>query len=165
MQDNIFGDIIHAYTRADAIADGVLHDVSHLARETGFHHPVAVAAHAWDRTVTWDHDDTSQDETGRLWDVLTVALAAFRRAVAVHIRLAEAEGDRRALAEALERLPRAAFLVDGAAAVRHANAAGAALLAQFWLRDGHPAYPVFWDFAFVIAGSAGGQVFIGSSSD
>lgn len=82
MQDNIFGDIIHAYTRADAIADGVLHDVSHLARETGFHHPVAVAAHAWDRTVTWDHDDTSQDETGRLWDVLTVALAAFRRAVA-----------------------------------------------------------------------------------
>ncbi len=57
----------------------------------------------------------------------------LRRAVAVHIRLAEAEGDRRALAEALERLPRAAFLVDGAAAVRHANAAGAALLAA---RDG-----------------------------
>lgn len=57
----------------------------------------------------------------------------LRRAVAVHIRLAEAEGERRALAEALERLPRAAFLVDGAAAVRHANAAGAALLAA---RDG-----------------------------
>jgi DNA-binding CsgD family transcriptional regulator len=47
--------------------------------------------------------------------------------------LAEAEGDRRALAEALERLPRAAFLVDGGGAVRHANAAGAALLAA---RDG-----------------------------
>jgi hypothetical protein len=57
----------------------------------------------------------------------------LRRAVAVHIRLAEAEGERRALAEALERLPRAAFLVDGAASVRHANAAGAALLAA---RDG-----------------------------
>jgi DNA-binding CsgD family transcriptional regulator len=57
----------------------------------------------------------------------------LRRAVAVHTRLAEAEGDRRALAETLERLPRAAFLVDGAAAVRHANAAGAALLAA---RDG-----------------------------
>src|SRR5918998_4043546 len=57
----------------------------------------------------------------------------LRRAVAVHTRLAEAEGDRRALAEALERLPRAAFLVDGAAAVRHAHAAGAALLAA---RDG-----------------------------
>src|SRR5918997_2853490 len=57
----------------------------------------------------------------------------LRRAVAFHIRLAEAEGERRALAEALERLPRAAFLVDGAAVVRHANAAGAALLAA---RDG-----------------------------
>jgi hypothetical protein len=43
--------------------------------------------------------------------------------------------------------------------------AGATLLAQFWLRDGHPAYPVFWDFAFVIAGPVGGLVFIGSSSD
>src|SRR3712207_1674717 len=41
----------------------------------------------------------------------------LRRAVAVHTRLAEAEGDRRALAEALERLPRAAFLVDGGGAV------------------------------------------------
>src|SRR5918998_5427841 len=66
-------------------------------------------------------------------DLLSRLAAHLRRAVAVHIRLAEAEGERRALAEALERLPRAAFLVDGAAVVRHANAAGAALLAT---RDG-----------------------------
>ena len=44
-------------------------------------------------------------------------------------------------------------------------AAEATLLAQFWLRDGHPAYPVFWDFAFVIAGPPGGVVLVGSSSD
>ena len=43
--------------------------------------------------------------------------------------------------------------------------AGASLLAAFGLREGHPAYPVFWDFAYVIAGPAGGMVFIGSSSD
>lgn len=43
--------------------------------------------------------------------------------------------------------------------------AGAEILAQFWLRDGHPAYPVFWDFAFLIAGPADALVFIGSSSD
>lgn len=43
--------------------------------------------------------------------------------------------------------------------------AGASLVAQFWLRDGHPAYPVFWDFAYVIARPSGGLVFIGSSSD
>lgn len=44
-------------------------------------------------------------------------------------------------------------------------AAGASLRAQFWLGEGHPAYPVFWDFAYVIAGPADGLVFIGSSSD
>lgn len=43
--------------------------------------------------------------------------------------------------------------------------AEADLLAKFWLQDGHPAYPVFWDFAFVIAGSTSVLVFIGSSSD
>ncbi len=35
----------------------------------------------------------------------------------------------------------------------------------FSLREGHPAYPVFWDFAYVIAGPAETLVFIGSSSD
>ena len=42
---------------------------------------------------------------------------------------------------------------------------GAELLARFWVRNGHPAYPVFWDFAFVMVGPSGGIVFIGSSSD
>jgi hypothetical protein len=41
----------------------------------------------------------------------------------------------------------------------------ASLLAHFWLQEGHPAYPVFWDFAFVVAGPEGGLVFLGSSSD
>jgi hypothetical protein len=43
--------------------------------------------------------------------------------------------------------------------------AGANVLAEFGLYEGHPAYPVFWDFGYVIAGEAGGLVFIGSSSD
>lgn len=36
---------------------------------------------------------------------------------------------------------------------------------QFWLKEGHPAYPVFWDFAFLFTGSEEALVFIGSSSD
>ncbi len=36
---------------------------------------------------------------------------------------------------------------------------------SFWLQGGHPAYPVFWDFAFLISGKAGASVLIGSSSD
>ncbi|MCB4821642.1 helix-turn-helix transcriptional regulator [Roseicella aerolata] len=55
------------------------------------------------------------------------------RAAAMEIRVAEAEGERRALAEALERMPGAAFVVDAACTVLRANAAGAALLAA---RDG-----------------------------
>jgi hypothetical protein len=39
------------------------------------------------------------------------------------------------------------------------------LLAKFSLREGHPQYPVFWGFGFVISGPRGGLVLIGSSSD
>lgn len=45
------------------------------------------------------------------------------------------------------------------------SVSSATLIEQFWLKEGHPAYPVFWDFAFVIAGPLGVEVFIGSSSD
>jgi hypothetical protein len=36
---------------------------------------------------------------------------------------------------------------------------------EFWLSDGHPFYPVFWEFAFLIKKSTKNYVFIGSSSD
>src|SRR5262249_30189375 len=41
----------------------------------------------------------------------------------------------------------------------------ASLVERFWLKEGHPDYPVFWDFAYVIAGPTAAEVFIGSSSD
>ncbi len=43
--------------------------------------------------------------------------------------------------------------------------AGATSITSFWLRRGHPAHPVFWDFAFVIVGSDQVEIFVGSSSD
>jgi hypothetical protein len=72
----VFGEIIHAYTRAQAHADGTLTDASALADQLGFRHPVSIAAHAWADAVAWPHDDASQDETGRLWDVLAMARVA-----------------------------------------------------------------------------------------
>ena len=36
---------------------------------------------------------------------------------------------------------------------------------QFWLKKGHPFYPVFWDYAFVIENKADAYVLIGSASD
>ena len=34
-----------------------------------------------------------------------------------------------------------------------------------WIADGHPAYPVFWDFAYLFRGAESSTIFIGSSSD
>jgi len=36
---------------------------------------------------------------------------------------------------------------------------------SFWLKEGHPFYPVFWDFAYMLEKGDGAYVFIGSSSD
>lgn len=80
-------DLIHSYSRADALADGVLIDISHPADDAGFTIPVAVTAAAWADSVAWDSAteaakpcDTGQDEHGRLWDVVWMARLAIRRA-------------------------------------------------------------------------------------
>jgi hypothetical protein len=70
-------DVIAAYSRAEAISDGVLVDVSQTAKETGIRFPCAMTAAAWETCVAWSDVDTEaqgvpQDEMGRLWDVLMV---------------------------------------------------------------------------------------------
>jgi Family of unknown function (DUF6573) len=81
---DIFGDVIFAYTRAQALADGVLVDVSETAREVGFCWPVAMTHAAWEDCVAWSEDDSRrqvhQDQMGRLWDVLWMAFCAIRNA-------------------------------------------------------------------------------------
>ncbi len=69
-----FGPVISVYTRAQAIADGILVDVSDTAREAGFKIPVAVTRAVWDSLVALpDGYRGFQDERGRLWDVLWMA--------------------------------------------------------------------------------------------
>ena len=79
-----FGPIIYGYSRAQAIADGVLVDVSSMAREAGFSVPIAMTSAAWADFVEWSDQDcirqTHQDEYGRLWDVLWMSHLAARRA-------------------------------------------------------------------------------------
>ena len=81
--------IIHKYTRADAITDGVLVDAdtaeAGICASAGFTVPVAFTVAAWADTVAWSEDTdmdkrtcTGQSETGRLWDVLTMARVAAR---------------------------------------------------------------------------------------
>ncbi len=69
-----FGPVIDAYTRAQAIEDGILVDVSETAREAGFTIPVAVTRTVWNRLVALPEGYRGfQDESGRLWDLLWMA--------------------------------------------------------------------------------------------
>jgi uncharacterized protein DUF6573 len=63
-------EIIYSYTRKQAIADGVLIDVTELAKEAGFKCPVAFTNSVYERHVRVPEDVVDMDETGRLWDVL-----------------------------------------------------------------------------------------------
>lgn len=80
---DIFGPVIHTYTRAEAIADGVLVEVPEALRaEAGYGVSVALTRAAWDDAVAWDETDTKapcQSETGRLWDVLWMARTGTRK--------------------------------------------------------------------------------------
>lgn len=82
MATGLFEDaeIIHSYTRAQALADGTLVDVSETAREAGFVIPVAVTQAAYADCIAWNEDNTAyQDVEGRLWDVLSMARLAASR--------------------------------------------------------------------------------------
>lgn len=46
--EEVWGDVIDCYTRADAIADGVLVDATPAARELGIALPAALTAGAWE---------------------------------------------------------------------------------------------------------------------
>jgi hypothetical protein len=71
-------EIVSRYTRADAIRDGVLIDVTATAREAGIKFPVALTAAAWAKCVVVPPGVACQDEAGRLWDVLTMLRVAVR---------------------------------------------------------------------------------------
>jgi hypothetical protein len=71
-------DYIHRYSRSDAIRDGVLIDVSAMAREAGIRYAVALTSAAWGRCVAVPPGVFCQDEAGRLWDVVWMLRCAIR---------------------------------------------------------------------------------------
>jgi hypothetical protein len=85
-------DLIHRYSRADALRDGVLVDVTETAREAGIRYPVALTLGAWEKCVRVPPGVVCQDEAGRLWDVLWMLRCAAARQggavfhFAVHVR-------------------------------------------------------------------------------
>ncbi len=71
-------DVISTYSRAQAIEDGALVDVSELARDAGFRVSVAITA-ALHGLLSDIPTGSGEDYTGRLWDVLWMASLAARR--------------------------------------------------------------------------------------
>ena len=82
-ETELFGNIISTYSRAQAIEDGVLVDVTDVAKESGFSIAVAVTRAVWEQTIAWSKEDstkqTHQDQSGRLWDVLWMLYLACKR--------------------------------------------------------------------------------------
>jgi hypothetical protein len=72
-------ELIHSYSRKQAIKDGVLIDVTPTAREAGIAIPVAVTAAVFHQYVSVPDGVTAQDESGRLWDVLWMLRFAISR--------------------------------------------------------------------------------------
>ena len=78
--EDFWGEPIHTYTRAQAFEDGVLIDVTQVAREVGFRWPVAITARvlALIEDIPTKKRDV-EDFAGRLWDVLWMAKQAAVR--------------------------------------------------------------------------------------
>ncbi|HEY8900583.1 MAG TPA: DUF6573 family protein [Chthoniobacterales bacterium] len=76
--DEIFGEPISIYTRAQALADGMLVDVTSTAREAGWRWPVAVTAALWQVVETIPSRHSYQSAEGRLWDVVWMASRAAK---------------------------------------------------------------------------------------
>lgn len=72
--EEVFGPVVSRYTREQALADGVLVDVTERARDAGFRFPVAVSRKLWDQCIVPSDEDrkAGQSEEGRLWDVLVL---------------------------------------------------------------------------------------------
>jgi len=71
---------VSSYSRAQAIEDGVLVDVSEVSKQV-FTYPVAITAAVYAQLVEWPKARNAerqcyQDESARLWDVIWMAYCA-----------------------------------------------------------------------------------------
>ena len=77
--ESIFGECIASYTRAQAIEDGILVDVTPAASEAGFKWPTAMTCTVYDRYVEVPEElARQQDIQGRLRDILWMLWVAIR---------------------------------------------------------------------------------------
>ena len=73
--------VVSSYSRAQAIEDGVLIDVTETAKEAGFRYPAAITEGVMTQVVLPPEKAVAAGESasGRLWDVIWMCLCAVRR--------------------------------------------------------------------------------------
>ena len=71
--------IIYSYTRKEALEDGVLVDVSQMAKEAGFKYPVAITQELNSNLENIPPEHSYEDYNGRLWDVLWMLRVAIAK--------------------------------------------------------------------------------------
>lgn len=78
-ESSLFGPVIYAYTRVQALADGVLVDLSDLALEAGFRWPVAVTERLFHAYLVPSLELASDGQSieGRTWDLLNILRVAI----------------------------------------------------------------------------------------
>jgi hypothetical protein len=74
-------EIIDVYSRRQAIADGVLIDVTVTAKEAGFSCSVALTIAVYETYVRVPEGVEDADITGRLWDILIVLRYDARKSI------------------------------------------------------------------------------------
>src|SRR5208283_1498981 len=79
-ENSPFGEVIFAYTRKQAIADGIQVDVSTTAKEAGIKFPMFLTRAVFDAYVTVPPNVSGQDEAGRLWDIVWMTRFGILRA-------------------------------------------------------------------------------------
>lgn len=72
----IFGEVIHRYTRAQGIADGVLYDLSETAKGYGFIAPTACTAAVM--SILKDCSGAGQSYEGRIHDLFWMLRCAIK---------------------------------------------------------------------------------------
>ena len=81
--ENVFENVpvIFSYTRAQAIEDDVLVDLTEWARETGFKIPVACTSTVWDDFIVppTGTDEVGQSKRGRAHDLLWMLYVNIQR--------------------------------------------------------------------------------------
>lgn len=74
-------EVVSVYTRAQALEDGVLVDLTDWSREAGFKVPVAVTRGVWGvLKPSKELEAEGEDVVGRAWDMFTILRQAIRGA-------------------------------------------------------------------------------------